>query len=404
MSAARKFLSMVICSLIMLPGLAAAQENKKNELPDEAHKAVHHAFRPESREPTQERIDALELPEGFRIAVFARDLGHARMMAVDPGDGTVYLTNPNQDRVLAIRDTDGDGTGDQVRPVWEGLPMVHGIAIHEDRMYLAGPRVMWLAKRGENGFGRPQVIADDLPDGGQHPNRTMAVGQDGMLYLSVGSSCNACEETNPEHATMIRMDLDGGNRTIFATGLRNTVGFDWHPKTGDLWGMDMGSDARGDDIPPDELNRIEQGKSYGWPWLYGKNEIDPIMDDPDDASKEELAKKAEPAVSLYTAHSSPLNFVFYEAAMFPERYHNGAFVTFRGSWNRYPAVGYKVGFLPFDEQGIPGGMEDFVTGFLIEDGTAQFARLAGLAVAQDGSLLVADDSNGVVYRISFEKE
>ncbi|QJT07835.1 sorbosone dehydrogenase family protein [Oceanidesulfovibrio marinus] len=359
------------------------------------------AFVPSPRQPTAERIQQLRLPDGFRIDIFARDLGHARMMAVD-SDGAVYLTTPDQNRVLVLRDTNGDGAADDVRPLFRNLPRVHGITIHEDRMYLASPTTVWLARRQGDTFADPKVIIDDLPRGGRHPNRTLGVGPDGKLYISVGSSCNACEEQNSEHATVLRAELDGSDRAIFTEGLRNTIGFDWHPDTQKLWGMDHGSDGRGDNIPPEELNLLAQGNHYGWPWVYGKNQPDPVWEREQPETVSRFLDETTPATLTYQAHSSPLGFVFYNGDMFPEKYRTGAFVPFRGSWNRCPPTGYKVAFVQFDSNGQPTGFEDFVTGFLMDDGRTQFARLAGIAVAKDGALLVADDSNGVVYRISYQ--
>ncbi|HEX6962295.1 MAG TPA: PQQ-dependent sugar dehydrogenase, partial [Lacipirellula sp.] len=368
------------------------------------------AFRPESTPVTQELIDQLDLPDGFRINIFAKDLGHARMLEVGD-DGTVYLTAPKQGKVIALRDTDRDGVADQTRTLVEDLKDVHGIVLHEGRMYLAQPTQVSVAPlEAWDRLGEPRVLLRDLPDGGQHPNRTLAV-RDGKLFITVGSSCNACPETNPEHATILVAPLPpapppapnaGGERRIFARGLRNTLGFGWHPRTGQMWGMDHGSDGRGNDIPPEELNRLEEGNHYGWPYVYGKQQPDPIIDDPPGTTKRAFAQKTAPAIVTYQAHSAPIGMAFYDAQQFPAKYRGGAFVAFRGSWNRIPATGYKVAFIPFNEQGAPGKFQDFVSGFLLEDGKRQFARLAGMAVAKDGSLLFTDDSQGVIYRVSYQ--
>ena len=359
-----------------------------------------HAFRPERRDATDERIAQLKLPPGFAINVFARDLGHARMIAVAE-DGTVYLTCQDQGRVLKLQDKDGDGRAEVVETALSGLKDVHGITIHQKMMYLAAPEKIWVVPMKGEELGKPKLIIDDLPTGAQHPNRTLAVGPDEKLYITVGSTCNACEETNEENATVLRATLDGSSRTVFAKGLRNTIGFGWHPETGEMWGMDHGSDGLGNDLPPEELNRLQEGKDYGWPYVFGKRVIDPLMSPPKNMTKQEYAARTEPAVLTYQAHSSPIGFVFYTAGQFPEEYRNDAFVVFRGSWNRKPATGYKVARLKF-KGGKPVEFEDFVTGFLIEDGTAHFGRLAGTALAKDGSLLVSEDTNGVMYRIAYK--
>jgi glucose/arabinose dehydrogenase len=392
-------------SAISLASLLALQAcNKGTEAEGEGVTRDNTAFRPETLAPTADRIAALDAPDGFRVQVFADSLGHARMLAVAE-DGTVFLTAPKEGKVHALRDGDGDGEAESVETVLENLPMVHGIAIHGDSIYLAAPGTVWISLRGEDGNpGEPEVLIDDLPDGGQHPNRTMRIGPDGKLYISVGSTCNACEQTDPEHATILRAALDGSDREVFARGLRNTLGFDWRPGTAEMWGMDHGSDGRGNEEPPEELNRLREGKNYGWPFAYGDRQVDPLMDDPREGgmTKEEFAATTEPAALTYTAHSAPIGMEFYRGDRFPERYRNGAFVAFRGSWNRFPATGYKIAYIRF-ENGQPVEIEDFVTGFLIENGTAHFGRLAGLAIAADGALLFTDDTNGMVYRVSSEE-
>ena len=244
-------------------------------------------------------------------------------------------------------------------------------------------------------------LITDLPDGGQHPNRTIAFGPDGMMYISIGSTCNACAETNDESATILRADPDGNERKVFAKGLRNTIGFDWEPSTGDLYGMDHGIDWLGDDEQKEELNKISEGADYGWPYIYSDGNYNKA-DEPKNMSWEEYAAKSTEPEMLFVAHSAPMAFQFYEGEMFPEEYRNSALVTFRGSWNRKPASGYKVMKVDF-ENGSPVNSEDFVTGFLTDDGSAHFARLVGLVEMPDGAVLVSDDTNGVIYRISYQK-
>lgn len=364
-----------------------------------AKEVVSHTSRPEKRAFSDELLATLKVKEGFTIGAFATDLGHARMLEVAE-DGAVYLTRPDQGDVLLLRDKDGDGKAEEKKTAISGLEKVHGIVLHEKQVYLAGPKTIWVAPVGPDGtFGKPKALVEDLPDGGQHPNRTMAFGEDGKLYVSVGSTCNACEETNPEAATIITMSKDGKDRKVFAKGLRNTIGFDWHPGTKELWGMDHGSDDRGDDLPPEELNRLLDGKDYGWPYAFGEKVVDPIMKPPKEGSKEDRAAASEPATLGYQAHSAPIGMAFYRGTAFPEEYRDDAFFASRGSWNRLPPTGYKVVRVLF-EGGKPTGFEDFVSGWLIEDGRAHFGRLAGVAIAKDGSLLVSEDANGVVYRIA----
>ena len=324
---------------------------------------------------------------------------HARMLGVH---GThVYLTRPEQGDVLRLVDVDADGVAESTVTVASGLANVHGIAFDPTSVFLAtDKRVLRGTVSDTTGdfSGLVDIIAD-LPDGGQHPLRTLGVGTDSMLYISVGSSCDACPETNVEHATILRAALDGSTRSVFARGLRNTIGFDWHPETGQIWGMDHGSDWRGDDLPPEELNRIEMGESYGWPYCFADRQTDPIIEDPPGTTKETYCASTVGSVLVNQAHGAPIGMVFYDGASFPDEYVGDAFVALHGSWNRFPPTGYKVVRIRFDE-GMPVSFEDFVTGFLIEDGAAQFGRPAGIAVAPDGSLLFTDDDNGMIYRVS----
>jgi glucose/arabinose dehydrogenase len=359
--------------------------------------------RPEELPFDQDKLEALTLATGFTINVYRSGLGQARMLGVH-GEH-VYLTQPMQGNVLRLIDADQDGIAEAEQVVASGLPMIHGIAFHQDFVYLADVKHVYRATVATDGSfaAAPVPLLDDLPDGGQHPLRTLGIGPDQLLYISVGSDCDACVETNPEHATILQSPLAGApasGRTIFAKGLRNTIGFGWHPVTEELWGMDHGSDFRGDDLPPEELNAIGADGNYGWPYCYADRKPDPIIDDPPDQSKAEYCADTLPPVLLNQAHEAPIGLVFYQGSTFPEQYENGAFVALHGSWNRDPATGYEVAFIRFEE-GVPQSIEPFVTGFLADDAKSTFGRPAGINVAPDGSLLFTDDSNGIVYRVQY---
>ncbi|MFP2907121.1 PQQ-dependent sugar dehydrogenase [Pyxidicoccus sp. 3LFB2] len=357
----------------------------------------------------ESRLAQLTVPQGFRISVFAQGLTNPRTLAVR-ADGTVYVTEREAGRVTLLRDTNGDGRSDQQTVAATGLGQkregVHGLALNPagDRLFMVTDRQVLAADvRPDGTLGVPAVVVDRLPDAGQHPNRTMAFGPDGLLYVSVGSTCNACAEPNLESATLLRMAADGSGRAVFARGLRNTIGFGWHPATGQLWGMDHGSDSRGDDFPPEELNRIQEGADYGWPYCAGQREVDAFIstEPPDMLSRPDYCVRTQPPVLQYQAHSAPMTWTFYTGTSFPAEYRNDAFVAMRGSWNRNPPVGYKVVRVRFDAQGNPTAFEDFATGWLLNGGTGQLGRLVGTAVTPDGALLVTDDANGVIYRIAY---
>lgn len=361
---------------------------------------------PERAEYSPEVARRLRVPAGFRVTVWADGLANPRMFALG-GDGTLYVTRRDSGDVLALRD-DGRGRAAAPRTVVRGLKDVHGIAVHGRTLYLATNTALYAAAIGEDGaVAAPRALVTDLPDGGQHPNRTLAVGPDSMLYLTVGSSCNACDESNDEHATMLRMRPDGSGREVYAKGLRNTLGFAWHPATGALWGMDHGSDWRGNTVPEEELNDIRRGADYGWPWCWGDRRVDSatVANPPGGADRAAHCRQTAGAALTYAAHAAPMQLAFYTAAPnagtpFPAEYRGDAFVAMRGSWNREPPVGYEVARVRFRE-GRPERIEPFVSGFLEAGGRRYHGRPVGLVVAPDGALLVGDDTNGAIYRVAW---
>jgi Raf kinase inhibitor-like YbhB/YbcL family protein len=363
-----------------------------------------HVYEPAKLEPTDERVRQLKLPQGFQIARFA-ELSNPRMMAV-ADDGAIYVSQRDPGTLVMLRDTDNDGVADVQRVVAEKQG-AHGVAIHNGKLYLATVKEVFVADiKPDGALSEMKALITDLPDGGQHPNRTLAVGPDGMLYITVGSTCNACRETNEEHATILRARLDGGERRVFASGLRNTLGFGWHPATRRLFGLDHGIDWLGDNEQAEELNEIVDGARYGWPYVYADGKISAHPKPPKEFTPEMWKRMSREPLLLYTPHSAPMQMVFYAGAMFPDEFRNDAFAPMRGSWNRNPPSGYEVVRIRFDQKGQPAQIEPFITGFLIKGGAPEgkdghFARLAGIAVARDGALLISDDANGVIYRVSY---
>lgn len=381
---------------------AASPVSEQLEHPQHANVTITgHVLEPQRLEPTAERVDGLKLPSGFAIDVFAENLTDPRMLAV-ADDGTVYVTRRSVGDVLMLKDDDGDGRADRQQPV-ASRPQMHGIAIDGDTLYLITVSDVYRATRNADGtLGELERIIDDLPEGGQHPNRTLAVGPDGKLYISVGSTCNACGETSPENATLLRAETDGSYRSIHASGLRNTIGFAFVPGSGELYGMDHGIDWLGDNQQHEELNHLVKGHTYGWPYVYADGRINPQDEPPDGISPQAWARQSTPPVGLYVPHAAPMQMAFYTAEAFPDEYRGDAFVAMHGSWNRQPPSGYEVARVRF-ENGEPVAFEPFLTGFLTragENGWGYFGRPVGIAQAADGSLLLADDGNGRIYRIS----
>lgn len=357
-----------------------------------------HVFKPAKKDATEERVKQLRVPAGFKVEKFAEDLGEARILAVSDA-GHVYVTNREDSEIIMLEDSNNDGKADR-RQVVANVEDAHGLAIHNNRLYIVNNMEIYAADIRENGtLGETEKLNTYQADGGQHPNRTIGFGPDNQMYISVGSTCNACPEPNPLHATMLQFNTDGKDMKIFAEGLRNTIGFGWHPETKAFWGMDHGIDLLGDDVSKEEFNLIEEGNHYGWPHIYEDGQYNPYPA-PEDESYSEFKEKTTSPKLTYTAHAAPMQMAFYDKDQFPSEYRGDAFVAFRGSWNRSTPSGYKISRIVF-ENGEPARFEDFVTGFLIENDRAHFGRLVGLAIHPDGSLLFTDDTNGVIYKVSY---
>lgn len=407
------------CAFAGLSGAAALAQLPPGDGP---HMASTVMLEPSPVKFDESLLAQLQMPPGFKVNVFARNMQHVRWMQV-AANGDVYVSRPKQADVLLLRDADRDGTMDSQKIVAQNIKNVHGLLLHGSQLFMASDKKVLVADvQGDGSLSSPKVLVDDLPDGSQHPYRTLAMGSDGFLYVTVGSQCNNCVETNPETATVLRMRPDGSARSVYARGLRNTLGFAFSPVNGQLYGFDHGSDDRGDDIPPEELNAILPNKHYGWPFCYADRQVDmKQQNDPENSTRADFCPTTEAPLLTYTAHAAPIGLVFYTANQFPADYRNSAFVAMRGSWNRGQPSGYKVVRVRFDTAGKPQAIEDFVSGWLLpspppflqqpgagpaaeqskERRPAQFGRLAGLAVAADGSLLIAEDQNGVIYRVSY---
>lgn len=383
---------------VLLPSLTRAQKVAAEDLSAEHRSDVEitgHIFKP--LELPSPGLEQLHVPAGFRIEKFADNKGNARLLTVGP-DGSVYVTRREQGDVLMFRvGTNGLASAAPVRVA--SRSGLHGLAISKGKVYLATVHEIFKGDLLPDGtFGPLEMIIHNLPDAGQHNTRTVQIGPDDMMYIGVGSTCNECTEPNAENATLLRSTLDGKSRSIFASGLRDTIGWAWQPQTGELWGMDHGIDWLGDNSQPEELNHIEKGKRYGWPYLYADNQINAHVDPPGGISKSEWAKISTPMAMGYTAHSAPMQLSFYNGSQFPAEFQGDAFISMRGSWNRKPASGYEVVRIRF-RNGAAVAFEPFVTGFVTDKG--EYGRLCGNAVAKDGSLLFTDDRNGVIYRVSY---
>ena len=359
-------------------------------------------------EVTPQRLAALQMPAGFQITKWA-EIQNPRVIRVNPKNGDVYVSQREPGTISLLRDSNGDGRADVQRVVFT-RKQAHGIAIKGDTMWIMTIRELYKAPIKSDGtLGRATLIANDFPDAGQHPNRTLDFGPDGKLYISVGSTTNAANEQNEENATIIQADENGKNRRVFASGLRNTIGFGWHPATKRFFGWDHGIDTLGDDESKEEINEIQYGKRYGWPFVYEDGKLIDHPLPPPAFTREDWRDMTTFPKLMHTAHSAGLQWQFYSGNQFPAEYRGDAFVTLRGSWNRNPPSGYQLARVRFDDKGNPTKVEPFISGFLVEDASPKikwgnFARLVGLAQNRDGSLLMGDDTNNTIYRISYGKK
>ena len=352
----------------------------------------------------------LRVPPGFTVNVFAENLDAPRWLALTPS-GDVLVTETKQNRIRLLRDTNSDGIADIRRTFASGdnkLNIPFGMAFAGSSFFLGNTDAVLrfpYTKGQQQLTGTGEKIAD-LPGGGynQHWTRNVVTSPDrNKLYVSVGSRSNVDEEALPRASVQV-MNLDGSQQKTFAYGLRNPVGLDFHPITKELYTAVNERDGIGDDLVPDYLTRIRQGEFYGWPYAYlTPTNLDPRQKTNNQSKRPDLVARTRTPDVLFQAHSAALGLQFYDGQTFPEKYRNGAFVAFRGSWNRDRGTGYKIVFVPFNSQGQPQGYyEDFLTGFLLNPSVpTTWGRPVGLLVLPDGSLLVTEEANNRIYRIQY---
>lgn len=372
-----------ILLMLFLPEAGFAQELRqvKLEVPQKFRKGTF-----------AEQRELKALP-GVKVSVFASGMEGARFMA-ENSDGVLFLSVPSDGTVLALPDKDKDGTVDEVIVYARGLKRPHGLAFRNGELLVAEAGSVVSLKDDDNDLkaDSKRIITDDVPSGGGHWTRTIVIGPDNAIYLAAGSSCNACVEEDTRRAGVTR--FADSKAELFAKGLRNTVGLEFHPTTGKLWGVDNGRDMLGDEIPPEEVNLIEQGKDYGWPYCYGNN-----IPDPELGSAERCQKTTPPEVEMQ-AHSAPLGVAFGHGLKFPNMIENSLIIAFHGSWNRSVPTGYKVVALPFNDIGMPAGKPFDVISW--HTGKETWGRPVDVLAGRDGAMYVSDDEAGAVYRITYE--
>lgn len=347
---------------------------------------------------TQLPLEKIKLPRGFTISLFSTQVPGARSLAIAPS-GTVYVGSRDEGRVYALIDQDNNGVAERVVTVASGLMIPNGVAFHDGTLYVAElSRIIKYvgidaAVRGGGNLPQAAVVRDGFPTDRAHGWKFIAVSPDGWIYVPVGAPCNVCLNENPIYAAIHRISLDGRRLETVAHGVRNSVGFAFQPGTGDLWFTDNGRDVLGDDVPADELNHVTRaGQHFGFPFCHQGDLKDPVF-----GKSRACSEFVKPARKL-GPHVAALGMRFYDGKLFPERYRGRIVLAEHGSWNRSKPIGYRVMIVDQLVQGEPT-YESLAEGWL--QGSSAWGRPVDVAVRADGSLLVSDDKNGVVYRIGY---
>ena len=349
-------------------------------------------------------LEKLSLPTGYSIEIYASDVKNARQMAFS-NNGILFVGSRDSGLLTAVVDKDQDGNVDEVLQIAKDLTMPSGLTIKDGDLYVAEvSRILKYANIEQNfrELPEPEVVIDGLPDKKHHGWKNIDFGPDDWLYVPVGAPCNICETNggdkfdNPEFASILKYNLKTKERVWVAKGVRNSVGFDWHPQTNQMWFSDNGRDMMGDDIPPCEINRVdEMGAHYGYPYYHGGT-----IADPEFGTGKNAADYVAPALNL-GAHVAPLGIHFYHGDMFPADAQNNLFVAEHGSWNRSKKSGYKVMRAILKDNEIVE-YQPFIEGWLQADETS-WGRPVAMLTMPDGSLLVSDDFANVIYRVTYQK-
>ncbi|PHN03933.1 PQQ-dependent sugar dehydrogenase [Flavilitoribacter nigricans] len=343
-------------------------------------------------------IDSLQLPPGFKLQVFAEEVKNARSLELSP-NGTLFVGTRGEGKLYALRDENGDFRADTVYTLAEDLTMPNGVAFRNGSLYVAERSRILRYDDIEAHLDNPPepvVIYDQYPDEKQHGWKYIAFGPDGKLYVPVGAPCNVCESEEEIFASLTRMDPDGSNFEIVQHGIRNTVGFTWHPETGELWFTDNGRDRMGDDVPYCELNRApENGMHFGFPYCHQGD-----VPDPEFGAKRDCSEFTPPAYKL-GPHVAPLGLEFYTADQFPAEYRGNIIIAEHGSWNRSKKSGYRLMMATLNGNEVVS-YEPFIEGWLNQESDDVWGRPVDVELMPDGSLLISDDFADAIYRVTYD--
>lgn len=387
-------------SLIILTGLLACNSNSgKNEAENSATEKNAVGGDAAITEYSKTLpLDKIKLPAGFKIDVFA-EVDNARSLAISPS-GTIFVGNRDKDKVYAVKDTDGDFKADKKWIIADSLNMPNGVAFKDGALYIAETTRIIKFDDIESKLDNPgkyTVINDSYPEQDGHQWKYIAFGPDGKLYVPVGAPCNICEPKEDIYASITSINADGSGREIYAKGVRNTVGFTWHPETKELWFTDNGRDAMGDEVPNCELNLAPKaGMHFGYPYCHEGS-----IKDPEFGNKRPCSDFVAP-VQKMGPHVAPLGLKFYSGSMFPETYKNQVFVARHGSWNRTKKSGHDLALVKIKDNKSEG-LESFASGWLDDESQKVWGRPVDVLMLNDGSMLVSDDFANVIYRISYQQ-
>lgn len=345
-------------------------------------------------------IEDLVVPDGFKITLFAKDVVNARQLAL--GDnGTVFVGSRKEGKVYALVDHDNDGKADKQYLIDKDLNMPSGVAFKNGSLYVAAVDRVLRYDKIEKQLAKPPepvIVVDNLPGDSHHGWKAIEFNTDGNLFIPVGVPCNICVSDDKRHGTILELNITTGQTTTYATGIRNSVGLAIHPTDKSLWFTDNGRDWLGDDSPPDEINRAHtSGLNFGFPYLHGKNTLDP-----DYGEQAEIEDYTVPAAEL-GAHVAPLGLTFYTGRTFPEKFHSNLIVTEHGSWNRSDKTGYRVILVQLNGSDVVS-VEPFISGWLDKEEDVAWGRPVDVLTLPDGSLLISDDFANAIYRITYQKK
>ena len=339
-------------------------------------------------------LERVKVPPGFEIQVFAENVEDARSMALGE-KGTLFVGTRSAGKVFAIEHDGMRAT--KVTTIAKGLNTPNGVAVRDGALFVAEVGRVWRYDAIESNFAKspkPQLVYDRYPTERSHGWKFIRFGPDGWLYVNVGAPCNICEREDP-YASITRLKPDGSAMEVFARGVRNSVGFDWHPETRELWFTDNGRDMMGDDVPPDELNHAPRpGMHFGYPYCHGGDIADPQF-----GARRKCSEFTPPA-RRFGAHVASLGMRFYTGSMFPGEYRNRIFIAEHGSWNRSKKSGYRVMTARLEGNKVVDHTV-FAEGFLDAAADSAWGRPVDVLVMPDGALLVSDDEANAIYRISY---